>query len=159
MSGRATGGLGLSPRVWADGERLVVSTSIVLQALLLLSYDRQVTIDRRARRVEFDTRYLWLLHRRRRIPFEEVDHVDYDYVGVGLFESFVAALVLRDGSEPPVASFWGKPPEVGFLPLPPLFMAFEGDGRQEERSRSLVELLLRYLDAPLGPQIGSAKKR
>ncbi|HYE97586.1 MAG TPA: hypothetical protein VEJ18_01695, partial [Planctomycetota bacterium] len=71
-------GLSIGPRIRSDGDRLRVRSHVLGRILSLGAIDREVVIDRSARRVSVFERRFW---RRRAtlVRFEEIDHIDYDF--------------------------------------------------------------------------------
>ena len=163
----------LGPRVWHQGGRIYIRTSLLLRVLALGSYARTVVVDPAMRRVEVGVRHVWAWSRHRLIPFARIDHIDYRYGGLptdlGLFngvtidrvERFLVELVLDDGERVPVASFRGEGSAMTGLGG----VVFSGDslidyaGNQDDSSRSLVDVLIEAIGVPLGKPLASARLR
>jgi hypothetical protein len=74
-----TRGLSISPRMKATRGSLEVETSGLVQALCLGSYRHRVLFDTRTRTIEVETRRLWLWKRHRRVSFDDVVYLGYDF--------------------------------------------------------------------------------
>jgi hypothetical protein len=108
--------LTLAPQVREHDGVLRAQTSILLRALTFGLFRRTVAVDRRARYVVVENRYLWLLHRKRVIPFRHIHRIEYDYQATATslrrgfdgavrsgdeVESFRVGLVLRPREDVP----------------------------------------------------------
>lgn len=152
--------LTLAPRVFEHDGVLRARTSLLARMLTLGMVRREVVVDRRARYVTIDDRYVWFVHRKRVIPFRQIHRIEYDYHSTptslargydgGIrtgdeVESFRVGLVLRPRTDVP-ASHADLYEEYVHL------FSFHGDGRgqttvidlegqQEELSKHYVERL------------------
>lgn len=155
--------LTLGPKVWRDGERLHIRTSTLVQVATLFLRWRAVAVDPQRRRVEVETRTAWFLASRRAIPFDDVEHLDYQYRelptswswlygATDSIERYTIDLVLRDGERVRVAAVTGE----GSVSTGLGGVVFGGDdlidarGAQQERSLGLVDQLSALIGAPLG---------
>ena len=168
-----TGFLSLKPSISAEGGVLRVRTSALLRALGLFSFGRTVTIDPRRRTIALETRRLWAFGGKRTIPFERVDHLDYDFSSLPTsfsfphgttdqVEKYTVALVLKDPQEQvEVATFHGE----GSVMTGWEGVFFSGDslmdwsGDQGAASLTFVEVLKKILGVPLGKQIGPIRDK
>jgi hypothetical protein len=149
--------LSLSPSVEVDElDRLVARSPLLVGVLTLFSFARTVTIDRKRRVVQLETRYLWLARSKRVVRFDEISHLSYRYhslptsfgfLGVkDRVESFAVGLVLQDESNVHVFDFSG---EGHGDPTGIMGVLLDGDslvdfaGTQEAQSLSFVELLMK----------------
>ena len=165
--------LSLSPQVWCEGDHLYARTSLLLQTLGIFSYARTVHVDRAAKYVYIDTRYLWGLRSSTVIPFRKVERLEYRFGSVPTsatigghipdqVERFRVELVLDDGEHVPLFSFRGEGSAmtgaVGVL-WGDSIADFSGD--QETTSRAYVDLLQQYLGVSLGgvPRLADAAGR
>lgn len=74
--------LSIVPTIEVGPDRLHGRTAFAARALVLFSYCRSVTVDRRRRQVQVTTRWFWLWERSRHIPFERVARIVYRAQGV-----------------------------------------------------------------------------
>jgi hypothetical protein len=149
--------LSLSPEVRVDElDRLVARSALLVQLLTLFSFARTVTVDRKRRVVELETRFLWLARTRRAIRFDEISHLSYGYGSLATsfgflgvhdrMERFSVGLVLHDDTTVHVFDFSG---EGHGDPTGVLGVLLDGDslldfaGTQEAQSLSFVELLMK----------------
>ncbi|HLT40378.1 MAG TPA: hypothetical protein VK034_29065, partial [Enhygromyxa sp.] len=133
---------------------------------------REVVVDRRARYVTLDDRYLWFVHRKRVIPFRWIHRIEYDYERTatslrrgydGLVrsgdevESFRVGLVLRPRSDVPDSHADLYEERVHLF-------SFQGDGhgqaivldfegQQETLSRRYVERLRALIGVGFGHEL------
>jgi len=77
--------LRVAPRIDVEPDQIRGCTAWVAQLLVLFSYARYVTIDRRRQRVAVAIRWLWLWKIERIIPFDRVDRIIYRAQGVPSF--------------------------------------------------------------------------
>lgn len=168
-----TGWLSLKPRISTSGGILRVRTSTLLRALGLFSFGRTVWIDSRRRTIAVETRRFWIRSGWRTIPFERVDHLDYDFStlptsfsfphgSTDQVETYTVSLVLKDPQEQvEVASFHGE----GSVMTGWEGVFFSGDslldwsGNQGDSSLTFVEVLKKILGVPLGKQIGPIRDK
>jgi hypothetical protein len=152
--------LTLAPQVSEHHGVLRARTSIFLRVVTLGLVRREVVVDRRSRYVTIDERYLWLVRRKRVIPFRWIHRIEYDFVraatslrrrydgSVGSgdeVESFRVGLVLRPREDVPETHGHLYEERVHLF-------SFHGDGRgqaisidfegqQEGLSRAYVDRL------------------
>ncbi len=69
--------LGIKPKVWVDGHRLLARTSLVWQLLSFFSYASTVIVDRQRLEVTVETRILWVMILVEKVPFSRVAGVGY----------------------------------------------------------------------------------
>lgn len=164
--------LTLAPRVDERDEVLRARTSWLLRLLSLGSARREVVVDQRARYVTIDERYLWVLRRKRVIPFRHIHRIEYDYermptsLGRGYdgsvgsrdeVESFRVGLVLRPRTDVPASHADLYEERVHLF-------SFHGDGRgqtaiadlegqQEALSRRYVERLRALIGVGFGHEL------
>jgi hypothetical protein len=108
--------LTLAPRVDEHDGVLRARSSLVLKVLTLGAFTREVVVDRRARYVTIDERRMWLVRRKRVIPFRHIVRIEYDYSATATsmqhsyrgdlgsgdeVESFRVGLVLRPRDDVP----------------------------------------------------------
>jgi hypothetical protein len=161
--------LTFAPRIDEHGGVLRARTSILIRLLSLGLVRREIIVDRRARYVTIDERYLWVVRHKRVIPFRHIHRIEYDYermptsLGTGPggsigtrdeVESFRVGLVLRPRTDVPAThadlyeervhlfSFHGD--GRGQVPGPDL------EGQQEALSRRYVERLRALLGVGFG---------
>jgi len=168
-----TGWLSLKPRITANGGILRVRTSALLRALGLFSFGRTVWIDSRRRTIAVETRRFWIRSGWRTIPFERVEHLDYEFStlptsfsfphgSTDQVETYTVSLVLKEPAESvEVASFHGE----GSVMTGWEGIFFSGDslldwsGNQGDSSLTFVEVLKKILGVPLGKQIGPIRDK
>jgi len=154
------------PRIEKKGSVLVVSTG--LRALIYsLGYgSRHVTFDPNRRLVRIRSRYLWLVHSSRFIPFDAIHEVLYSYADVSPTTSltwahqqsdlFMIGLKLDKGEEITLFRFYGAGDFVNDGPWPDWM--YWGDmleakvtmGGQEGESRMLAEVMSGLIGVPIG---------
>lgn len=155
--------LSVEPRVWEEGDALYGRASLLLRVLSLFSYDRRLTVDRRARTVTLESRWLWFFQETRTIGFEQIEQIEYKFAsvptswsfGVGRtdqLESFSVNLVLE--GEPKALrlfSFRGEGAvSTGLAGVLLGDSVFDGQGTQESSSRRFVDRLSAFTGASLG---------
>jgi hypothetical protein len=164
--------LTLAPRVDEREGILRARTSALLQLLCLGMVRREVLVDRHARYVIIDERYLWVVRRKRVIPFRHIHRIEYDYehvptsLGRGYdgsvgsrdeVESFRVGLVLRPRTDVPASHADLYEERVHLC-------SFHGDGRghtaiadlegqQEALSRRYVERLRALIGVGFGHEL------
>lgn len=164
--------LTFAPRVHEHDGVLRASTSTLMRVLSLGLVRREVVVDRRARYVTIDERYLWVVRRKRVIPFRHIHRIEYDYerlptsIGRGYdgaigpadeVESFRVGLVLRPRSDVPASHADLYEERVHLF-------SFQGDGRgqtsvvdlqgqQETLSRLYVERLCALIGVGFGLEL------
>jgi hypothetical protein len=164
--------LTLAPRVHEQHGVLRARTSVLIRLLSLGTVRREVVVDRRARYVTIDERYLWLIRRKRAIPFRQIHRIEYDYertptsLGRGYdgsvgsrdeVESFRVGLVLRSRTDIPDSHAHLHEERVHLF-------SFHGDGRgeavrldlegqQEALSRQYVERLRALIGVGFGHEL------
>ena len=160
-----SGLLTLAPRVWSEGTRLHIRNNLLLRCLTLFGHVHTVVVDARQECVEVRRRWLWLLVRERRIPFERIAYVDYSFHSLitsctgGMraadqLESFRISLVLDDDSWITVCSYRGEGTAMtGWRGVFFGDSAIDSGGNQEAASRRLVDTLTGLLDVPLGARL------
>ena len=147
--------LSICPRVCKHGRRLVASTAWRLRLLTLGMLYRRVVVDPKNEVVLVQRRYLWLLARRRRIPFRFVKAVTYGYQDLAVGEPWTSAhdsydlfrvgLRLHNQEEVHLFFFYSDGTFTNDGPLPDWLYwedyVFDLCGTQEKESRVFVELL------------------
>lgn len=154
----------LGPKISREGRRLVARTSVpVLLLTLGLSYKR-VVVDPAARAVTIERRFAGVFRTERRIPFDAIDAIVYQYgdlnptTALGFtgdaVDRFAVGLRLR-GSPYPVHlfSFVGEGSFQNTTIWPDWFyweeLAFDMRGTQEEESKVFVTLLEQVMKKPI----------
>lgn len=164
--------LTFAPRVHEHAGVLRAQTSVLIRILSLGMVRREVVVDRRARYVTIDERFLVLVRRRRVIPFRHVHRIEYEYqrtptsLGRGYdgtvgshdeVESFRVGLVLRPRADVPATHADLYEERVHLF-------SFHGDGRgrtaiadlegqQETLSRRYVERLRELIGVGFGHEL------
>lgn len=164
--------LTFAPRVHEHDGVLRACTSVLMRVLSLGMVRREVVVDRRARYVTIDERYLWVVRRKRVIPFRHIHRIEYDYermptsFGRGYdgtvgatdeVDSFRVGLVLRPRSDVPASHADLYEERVHLF-------SFHGDGRgrttvldlegqQEALSRDYVERLSALIGVGFGHEL------
>ncbi len=154
--------LSLKPQIDGDEETLICETSRLAKLLTLWASHRRIVVDRRSRTVTIETRGWWSEGTVLEIPFEGVDHIEYEFYPVPAnrawgslpieVEWFTVSLAMRTGGDAvQLTAFAGEVSEltdrmgtiVGDVSLLPA-------GDQEDASRRFVVALKRLLDVPIG---------
>jgi hypothetical protein len=157
-------GLSFRPVIRVDpaAETLTVRTSRALRVLSLFLWWRTLVADRKSRRVTVRSRLFWVFSWTRDIPFERIDYVDTECVSTGTeysftwwrgveatdeWDRFKTSLVLVDEDVVPLFSVIG--PGAVESDWGDWFWAdhkvVDTEGDQQQRSRSLAELLASFL--------------
>lgn len=157
-----SGFLSLSPRVWIDDDVLYARTSLLVQCLCLFAIWRRVRVDQRQAAVEIVGRRLWLWPYQRRVPFDQILRIRYDYSGIPTgfswfhgrtdeIDIFKVGLETTDRRDIHLFRFIGEGAvETGWSGT--LFggdSAFDLRGSQEDESRRFVDLLKQATGKPL----------
>lgn len=159
--------LSVAPRVSRVGTAIVVRTAWLWQLLSLFLYLRTVRISPALRRIDIDTRWLWLWHRHHIVHFDAIANIEYSFHSVGTswvwfwrwgiersdqVESFRVGVALRDsGQVIPIATFRGEGSSMtGLTGVLLGDSLIDAEGTQEDASRQFVELLERTLEVPIG---------
>lgn len=155
--------LSVEPRVWVEGDTLRGRASLLLRLLSLFSYDRCLTVDRVARTVTVDSRWLWFSQQTHTVRFEEIARIEYKFASIGTswsfgvgrtnqLESFSVNLVLQGEPEPlRLFSFRGDGAvSTGLVGVLLGDSIFDGQGTQESSSRRFVDILSQFTGATLG---------
>src|SRR5262245_22082129 len=141
----AFGLLSVCPRVRKAKGKLIASTAWRLRILTLGLTLRTVVIDRIEEVVRIRRRYFWLLTRKRKIPFEAVRVVSYDYQDLSIgslwswahdsLDLFSVGLRLHGGRDVHLFNFFGEGTFQNDGPLPDWWywddFAFDMSGTQE----------------------------
>ncbi|MFN0195811.1 MAG: hypothetical protein ACKVT0_03650 [Planctomycetaceae bacterium] len=157
--------LSICPRIRKQGERLVISTSIFVWLLFLGSLYRIVLVDPSGQWIAVNSRYLWFIRRRRKIPFTSILAITYGYEDVSAdswfsstyntYDWFKVGLRLNDESEVHLFNFVGEGSFVNESVLPDWFFwadyTFDITGAQESESRLLVDLLAQMINVKVIP--------
>ena len=162
--------LGITPKVWVEGDRLCARTNAFIQLLTLFSSARRLCVDRRRGVVELTTRWLWAFGSHREIPFARLAYVDSEYSSMGTswgwtasgydrtdeVERYVVSLVLKEpeetvrlfafSGEGAVATGWG-----GVLMGGDSTVDFSGN--QGAACRQFVLLLREFCAVPIGKPV------
>jgi len=72
----------VAPNIEVESDRLYGCTPWVARLLVLFTYNRAVTVDRRRRQVLVTTRWFWLWKAERTIPFDRRSHIIYRAQGL-----------------------------------------------------------------------------
>lgn len=176
--------LSIAPRVWIeDDEVLCARTSRVWQALSLGSYSREVRFDRKRQQITLRTRFAFLAHSERLIPYARLARIEYRYGSLGTgfvwggwsalslrgrpiahasdsVEWFTIELVLQNPHERVEALFFsGEGAKLtgawGVL-MGDSVVDFAGD--QERESRDVFELIERFTGVGPSGRIAGAKR-
>jgi hypothetical protein len=153
----------IGPRISRDGQSVVASSNFLSQLLCLGFAGRRVTIDPRQGLIRVHYRVLWVLTRSRRIEFDWISHVVYDYSGMGGWygayqegEVYSVALKLKNGQEVLLFQFVGEGDFVNNTVWPDWMYWVEFkvaqfcQGPQEARSLMYAETVSRLAGVPLG---------
>jgi len=161
--------LSLTPAVWGDDDHLYCRTSLFQQMVSLFAYRRLVVVDRMRRTVRVSARTWWMASPDVEVPFEVVDHIEYDFgmlpLSVVQAESFAVSLALQDPDDRvPLATFRGG--MAGVLHWSGVDVMGDSvigvSGVQEDASRLFVMALKQILGVPIGtpvPQVADESGR
>lgn len=161
--------LSLRPAVWGDDDHLYCGTSLFGQMLSLFGYRRLVVVDKTRQSVRVSTRAWWMACPEIEIPFEWVDHIEYEFGMLPLtavqVESFTVSLALQDpDAKVPLATFRGG--MAGVLHWTGVDVMGDSvigvSGVQEDASRLFVMALKKMLGVPIGtpvPQVADESGR
>lgn len=155
----------LCPRLTKNEERLIASTAWRMRIGLLDAVYRRVIVEPSARKLTIAGRYLWLIHRKREIPFNKIQAVTYGYDDMAMGSSFsyshdssdwfTVGLRLVDDSEMHLFYFIGEGTFNNNGPLPDWMywsdFAFDVSGSQEQESRVFVDLLSKIIGVKVVP--------
>lgn len=151
--------LAICPRIRKEENHIVLSTAWRMRLLLLGLMLRTVTIDPEKKRLIISSRYFWLFHRERKIPFSKIEAVTYGYEDISpeswfafahdSFDCFKVGLRLADLSEVHLFNFLGDGTFDNQSVVPDWMywdqFAFDLSGSQEKESRVLVDLLSKMM--------------
>ncbi len=144
----------LCPWFRRDGDRLFVTTSRLFIILTLgLTYKR-VTLRERASYIDIETRTLWFFKKQRRVLFDWIVEVEYQYDDWNLWkyvaraydsvDCFSVSLRLKDGSRQRLFRFVGEGTFVNESGYPDWWFEeayFDQSGNQEAESRYFYNLV------------------
>lgn len=156
----------MGPRLQVRRGALVASTSLKTTIMTLGMRMRTVTVDPRLRHIRIENRTLWLFRRVRRIPFEAVKSVLYDWNDVNPFHDtpmtihqeldlYVVSVSLEDGRVVELCRFFGLGDWVNEHYMPDwvfwddMLAAELARGSQEEESRAYALLIAQAIGVPL----------
>lgn len=155
------------PRIKKQDGQLIASTAWRHRILMLGWVLRRVIVDPARKELLLRHRYLWLIPRRRRIPFDQVEAVTYGYKDLALstfswgYDSkdlFFVGLRLRNGEEVHLFYFYGEGTFNNQGPLPDWLYwqdyLFDMTGTQEKESRAYAELLKKMIGVKIIPGRG-----
>ena len=165
-------GLSIAPHVVAGQHWLAARTHRLWSLLSLFSYQREVWVDARQRQVRLRERKWWKT-RDRRLSFDELDHIEYRYVGLPTaffpylrryrqttletadrMDRFLVSLALKSGEHLPLFTFVGEGSvSTGLVGTLMGDSWLDLEGRQEEQARSFVDHLTRLTQLGLGPSL------
>lgn len=157
--------LSICPRVFKQGDTLVVRTSLVAMLLTLGLWTRRVIVTPGEKSIVIRDRYLWLIPRERRYPFQAIRAVTYGYenhaMGSDLtytndsWDQFTVGFRMTDDDEVHLFSFFGEGTFTNEGPFPDWCYwsqyAFDMSGTQESKSRVLVNLLAKLIRVTVIP--------
>jgi len=157
--------LAICPRISRSGERIEATTAWRLRLLTLGMMFRRVVIDPQRDKLLIESRWLWLIRRRRVIRFARVQAITYGYEDLspdGFFslahdsyDSFTVGLRLMDDSEVRLFTFHGDGTFVNTSTWPDwLFWdeyALDLSGSQQQESRLFVDLLSEMIGVSVVP--------
>ena len=155
----------ICPRIREEYGRVVATTAWRVRLLLLGAVFRKVVIDPSYRTISMSSRYLWLIRRRRKIPFSEVAAVIYGYEDLTFaarwryahdsFDRFKVGLRLRDDSEVRLFNFIGEGSFASEGPFPDWMYwgehALDVTGSQENESHAFVSMLASHIGVKVAP--------
>lgn len=167
---RQSGLASLNSKVTVNGDKVIVRTHGVWQALSLFSYRRQAVIDPVMKRIEVSVRRAWLWASTEIIPFEDIQYIHYKYSSLptswswfhgatDTVESYKVQLALPDERMVTIAAFRGdgaRMTGLGGMLLSGDSM-FDISGDQEDSSLDFVNMLERMTGAKVGKPLLSAK--
>jgi hypothetical protein len=131
-------GFTLKPVITTSADLIIASPSKIYLFLTSYLYVRMVTINNKSKIVTVSVKFGWLFNFVRKIHFDEVNKIKYDYITLckdenDQTEEFVVSLMLKNDEEKKLFSFIGN----------------ESSGSQEDSSRSFVELISKFMDKNL----------
>ena len=158
--------LGVRPSLRTTPDSLIIETWFLLQALTLFSFCRRTVIEPGHRRLTISTRKLWVLNFRKRLDFDELSHIDYEFSAVETLERgplvtgfqtqdqgeiYSVRLVTKDGKQHRVCTFLGHGSvETGVWGVLMGDSIIDFRGRQGEDSSSFTEMLGQVLGIRVG---------
>ena len=142
------------PTISLEDHTFYAETSLPVATMLLFTFIRHITIDRRRQYVEVHTRRCWFFTTERFIPFRHIKSISYDYKeALGLYDKYRLGLVLNnpDGEHIDLFNVVGDNGIIGAL----IEREIEGSpvdiqGDQQKRSLELAEFLSEFIGVPLG---------
>lgn len=158
--------LQMRPKIRRVGDALVASTATKWAILMLGTKLRTVTVDPRQRAIRIVARYFWLLKGVRRVPFDAVRRVVYDYRDINPLQHlplavyqeldlFTVSVDLRDGERVVLCRFFGLGDFVNEHILPDWVFWDEqlaaalSQGDQEDESRAYASSVAAIIGVPL----------
>ena len=151
--------LAICPRIKKHEDHIILTTAWRVRILLLGLLYRKVTIDPVKKRMHISSRYLWLFHRERTIPFSKIEAVTYGYDDLSpeswlsfahdSFDCFKVGLRLADLSEIHLFHFLGDGTFDNRGSLPDWMywenFTFDLSDKQKKESRAFVDLLSKMI--------------
>lgn len=157
--------LAFCPRIRKDSDRIVATTAWRVRLLFLGTIYRQVVIDPAQKTVSIDSRYLWLIRRRKTVRFSEIHAVTYGYEDMSpaalfsfahdSYDWFTVGLRFKDNTETHLFNFIGEGTFSNNGPFPDWIyweeFVFDVSGSQEKESRVFVDVLSKMIGATVVP--------
>lgn len=149
------------PRVFADGDALVIADGWKSHLLRLGSFSRMARIDPKAKVVGLKGRRFWFGTWSRAIPFSRIDQIEYGYEETGgsydhqEHDKFTLGLRLTNGESVHLCTFTGLGGFMNNSVLPDWMFPGEAlEARitaedQEDRSQNLADVLSGMIGVPI----------
>lgn len=158
-------GISFCPRITAQDDSLMASTSWIVRILGLGLFLRKVVVDRRSQTVTLEQRMAWFFKRKRHWSFSQVAAVTYGYDDVNPFalfstthdaiDRYVVGLRVRGDAEVRLFYFIGDGAFTNDGPLPDWWYwddyAMDFTGSQERESKLFVQLLSKMIGVTIIP--------
>jgi hypothetical protein len=154
--------LTITPRIKADANTLIASTSSMALVLMLGLAHRRVRLERDSRTITIEDRIGWFWKRTRVLAFNQVAAVTYGFEEVSFLptsrdpiDRFIVGLRPVVGEEVRLFYFVGDGTFTNNGPLPDWWYwdeyVFDYTGSQERESRAFVQLLSKLLNVSIQP--------
>lgn len=156
---------GICPRITKKSGRVIAETAWRVRFLFLGTLYRNVVIDPENETISIFSRYLWVMRRRRTVPFSKVRAVTYGYEDMSTgavlsyahdsFDWFTVGLRFTDDSEIRLFNFFGDGTFSNNGPFPSWLywdkFAFDLSGSQEKESRLFVDVVSKIIGVKVVP--------
>lgn len=163
--------LTLRPSIEENGPVIIVRNPLLLRVMLLFLFISQVEIDTSYRKITFTSRFLYFFCNSRVFSFDDLSHLDYDFIDFGTswgfsisggifsrqdsLEQFTLHVVTKDKQKLKLCSFTGE--GADFSGWSGVLLGGENpldfSGTQAAESLRFAEIISNILGIPLGEKL------